>query len=145
MHTVAPSSLLKRALLLDAAGSGAIAVLQLMLPGPLHAALGLPPALLTGTGLFLLVYALALAVLARSGALWPALVRFVIAGNLGWVALSLLLPLTGAVTVTLPGALYIAAQAAAVLLFAGLEWRGLTRSLPDRVTRRGAMPAGRVL
>ena len=147
MHTVAPSRLLKSALLFDAAGSGAIAVLHLTVPGPLHEALGLPPALLTGTGLFLAVYAMALVVLARSSALWSALVRVVIAGNLGWVAASLLLPLTDAVAVTPLGELYIGAQAAAVLLFAGLEWRGLARSLPvsGRDARGRAMPAGRLL
>jgi hypothetical protein len=129
MHTVAPSRLLKTALLVDAAGSGAIAALHLLVPGPLRDALGLPSALLTGTGLFLAVYALALVALARAGALWSALVWVVIAGNLGWAAASVLLVVTGALPVTTLGAVYIEAQAAAVLLFAWLEWRGLGRSI----------------
>ena len=145
MHTVAPSRLLKSALLFDAAGSGAIAALHLALPDTLHDALGLPPTLLTATGLFLAGYVLVLVVLARSSAVWSALVWLVVAGNVGWAAASVVLMVTEAVPATPLGATYIAAQAAAVMLFAGLEWRGLLRSMPARgvVARETGVATGR--
>lgn len=86
--------------------------------------------MLTGTGLFLAGYALLLVVLARAGAVWSALVRFVIVGNLGWVVASVLLPVTETLPVTTLGAIYIALQAGAVLFFAALQSRGLVRSMP---------------
>jgi len=146
MNAIVPSRLLKTAFVLDAAGSGAIAALHLLLPAPLHDALGLPTSVLTGTGLFLAAYAAMLVVLARSGAVWSALVRFVIAGNLGWVAASVLLPVTGTLPATTPGAIYIALQAGAVLFFAVLQWRGLARSMPAQgvVARKADVMAGHV-
>lgn len=130
MNAIVPSRLLKTAFVLDAAGSGAIAALHLLLPAPLHDVLGLPTSVLTGTGLFLAVYASMLVVLARSSAVWAALVRLVIAGNLGWVVASVLLPVTGTLPTTTPGAIYVALQAGAVLFFVVLQWRGLMRSMP---------------
>jgi len=146
MNAIVPSRLLKTAFVLDAAGSGAIAALHLLLPAPLHDALGLPTSVLTGTGLFLAVYAAMLVVLARSGAVWSALVRLVIAGNLGWVAASVLLPVTGTLPATTPGAIYIELQAGAVLFFAVLQWRGLVRSMPAQgvVARKADVMAGHV-
>lgn len=132
MHTIVPSRLLKTAFVLDAVGSGAIAALHLLLPAALHEALGLPTGVLTGTGLFLAAYASMLVVLARGSAVWSALVRFIIAGNLGWVVASVLLPVTGALPATPLGEIYMESQAAAVLLFAVLQWRGLVRSMPAR-------------
>lgn len=144
MNTIVPSRLLKTAIVLDAAGSGAIAALHLLLPAPLHDALGLPMAVLTGTGLFLAAYASMLVVLARSSAVWSALVRFVIVGNLGWVVASVLLSVTATLPATTLGEMYIALQAGAVLLFAVLQWRGLVRSMPAQgvVARMGSVTSG---
>jgi hypothetical protein len=144
MNTIVPSRLLKTAFVLDATGSGAIAALHLLLPAALHDALGLPTAVLTGTGLFLAAYALLLVVLVRCGALLSALVRFVIAGNLGWVVASLLLSITGTLPATTLGVIYVELQAGAVLCFAVLQWRGLARSMPAHgvVARREAVTPG---
>lgn len=144
MNAIVPSRLLKSAFVLDAAGSGAIAALHLLLPAPLHDVLGLPTSVLTGTGLFLAVYASMLVVLARTGVVWSALVRFFVAGNLGWVVASVLLPVTGTLPATTLGELYIALQAGAVLLFAVLQWRGLARSMPAQgvVARVADVAAG---
>lgn len=137
MKTVAPSALLKFAFIADAAGSGAIALLQLGLSAYLGKLLLLPPALLLGTGLFLVGYTALLVVLATSKSVWPALVQFVVIGNVGWALACIGLMLTGIVE---PGALgigFLLIQAVAVLVFAALEWMGLASS----TVRHGLTPA----
>jgi hypothetical protein len=128
MKTVQPSRLLKSVFLFDAAASGAIATAHLLLPAVLHEALGLPRALLAGTGIFLALYVLLLVALANSRAVWHALALFVVAGNFGWAAASVVLLVTGAVSTTGLGTAYVLAQALGVLAFAALEYRGLKRS-----------------
>lgn len=143
MKTIVPSRLLRNAFLADAAASGAIAALHLALAaGPedgLSATLGLPSPLLSGTGLFLAAYTLLLVVLARSAAIWRAIGWFIVAGNVGWSVLSLLLLVTGGLAPAPLGVAYVGVQAVGVLLFALLEWRGLRTSLPRDV------PAGQPL
>ncbi|GGY64335.1 hypothetical protein [Pseudoduganella albidiflava] len=136
MQTVQPSGLLKSILLIDAAASGAMAAGHLLWPGMLGTTLALPGALLSGTGLFLAGYVLLLVGLARSRAVWRALVLFVIAGNVGWAVLSVALLAGGVLVPTGLGAAYVLAQAAGVLGFAALQYRGLGRSAP--VAGRGA-------
>jgi hypothetical protein len=123
MNSIAPSRFLKRALLADAAVSGAVAVLQLVAASLLAAETGLPGALLKGTGLFLIAYVALLITLATRQRLWPALIWFVIIGNVGWAIAAI------AVTQTLPlstlGHAFAAVHAVAVTVFAGLEYRGL--------------------
>lgn len=128
MYTIQPSRLLKAVLLLDAAASGAIATAHLLLPGMLHETLGLPRALLSGTGIFLALYVVMLVVLAQSKTLWRPLVLFVVVGNVGWTAASLALLATSAVATTGLGTAYVIAQAIGVLGFALLQYRGLAQS-----------------
>lgn len=140
MRTINPSSFLRTALLADAVVSGAVAILQIAVPSALRDALGLPPALVLGSGIFLVAYAALLVVLARSTRLPVAAVALVIAGNIAWAvacaALSLLPPLA-------PGALgiaYLLVQAVAVLVAAALVYAGLRRSEPDSSRMQGARP-----
>ncbi|QGZ41555.1 hypothetical protein IP92_00518 [Pseudoduganella flava] len=128
MKTVQPSRLLKSVFLCDAAASGAIATAHLLLPAALHEALGLPRALLAGTGIFLALYVLLLVALANSRAVWHALALFVVAGHVGWAAASVALLMSGTVAATGLGTAYVLAQALGVLAFAALEWRGLAQS-----------------
>ncbi|WUR14558.1 hypothetical protein E7V67_005485 [[Empedobacter] haloabium] len=148
MKTIVPSRLLRNAFLADAAASGAIAALHLFISGertgPVAATLGLPAPLLEGTGIFLALYALLLVVLARSRVVWSALAWFIVLGNVGWAALSGLLLATGGLAPAPLGGAYVVVQALGVLLFAGLEWRGVQVSLPGaRVTAQAGKDLAR--
>ncbi|MCY1042285.1 hypothetical protein OV208_13250 [Corallococcus sp. bb12-1] len=120
-------SLLRRALLLDSVASGAMGLLMAAASGPLGPLLGLEPALLRTAGLGLIPFALLLGYLASRATLpsWP--VWFVVAVNALWVVDSVLLMTHGPTTPTGLGVLFVAAQAAAVALFAVLEYAGLRR------------------
>ena len=128
MKSVQPAPFLKFAFIADAAVSGAVGVLQLLLPRALADWLLLPNALLLGTGVFLAAYAALLLVFARSKSLWRALVQFVIIGNVGWAIACLALLTSGAVAPSALGSAFLAVQVVAVLAFAGLEFAGLKRS-----------------
>ncbi len=118
---------LRRALLLDAAASGTMGALFLLAAGPLAGLLGLPVALVRYVGAFLIPFAATLLWIATRQAAATALVRVIAVGNLVWVAASVLLLVSGVVNPTLLGEAVVLAQAAAVLLFAYLEYSGLTK------------------
>lgn len=128
MKTVRPSPLLSVALTADAGASGLIAALQLSAARPLADALALPQALLVETGAFLVLSMLLVGALALGRRVVPALVRGVIAGNLIWAAGCIVLPAVGALQPGALGVAYLALQAVAVLLFAGLQALGLARA-----------------
>ncbi|NRF65633.1 hypothetical protein HLB44_01415 [Aquincola sp. S2] len=128
MRTIHPSPLLKFALLLDAAGSGAMALLQLAASSALTDALQLPRMLLVESGLFMAGYAVLLVVLARSARVWSALIGVIAIGNVGWALGCAALWATGAVTPTGWGLGFLAVHAASVLLFATLQGLGLRAS-----------------
>ncbi len=134
MKTVHPSPLLKFALLADAAVSGAMGVLQLSATATLAALLELPQALLLGTGEFLVVYALLLVGMATRARLWAALVVFIVLGNVMWGLACMALSGTGTLAPNALGIVFLLLQAAAVAVFAALEWRGLYRSTPAGAT-----------
>ncbi len=111
-------------LLFDAATCLAMAVLLLGLSALIAAWTGLPGRLLTVAGLLLLPCALLMSIAGRRRPPPPALVRLIVAGNLGWAAASVavLFMVDG---IGLLGQVFVIAQALVVLLLAGLEWRGL--------------------
>lgn len=131
MRIIEPSRLLRFAFGLDAAGTGAVAAVQLVALDKLVTLLNLPHALLLESGVFMGVYAALLLVLMRAGRLWAALVQFIVIGNGLWAVGCL-----GAMAAAAPNAWgigWLLFQAAAVLLFAGLQWMGLKASAPLRV------------
>lgn len=130
MKTVTPSPLLTFAFGADAIVSGAVALLQLAAAAWLGKLLQLPPALLLGTGLFLVGYTALLMVLARSRAIWSALVRFVALGNVGWAAGCVALMAADLVAPGPLGVGFLLVQAVTVLVFAALQWMGLASSAP---------------
>ncbi|TFW27799.1 hypothetical protein E4L96_03285 [Massilia arenosa] len=141
MNAIRPSLFLQRALALDAAGSLALAALQLIVPAPLARTFQLPDALLLATGAFLCAYA-ALLLWMRQAAVVPAwLVRLVIVGNVGWGISCLGLPLLGVLQPAFWGWDYLIFQAGAVLLFAVLEAKGLQQSQPAAIRVPAAVPA----
>lgn len=129
MKTVNLSPLLKLALWLDAAVTGAVALLQLAALDLLVAWLGLPRILLLESGLFLVAYALALAWLASRPRVPVGPVQAVIAANALWAVGCAMLVLAG-VAATWLGMAYLAVQAVAVVVFAALQRGGLRGSVP---------------
>jgi hypothetical protein len=121
------SSFLRTVLKLDAASclllSAALASGSDLLSQPL----GLPVALLIEAGVLLAIvglYILWLGMRARAPA---ALLWVVVVGNIGWALVSFAL-LAILPDITALGLAAVVVQAAAVLLFAALEWRGVRES-----------------
>lgn len=130
MRCFSPSPLLRRALLADAAASGAAGLLMLLGAGPLGALLHLPAGLLSGAGLVLLPYAALVAWLGSRASLTRPAVWAVIGINAVWAADSLLLLASGWVQPNGLGQAFVIAQALAVALFAELQFLGLRRPVP---------------
>lgn len=119
--------LLRHAILLDAIVSGATGALLWLGAAPLSGLLGLPLALLTSAGLFCVVYAAGLVLVARLAVIPRRLALAIVVGNVAWVAASLWLPVSGLVTPTTLGTAFVLVQAAAVMAFAVMQWIGVTR------------------
>jgi hypothetical protein len=124
---------LRRVLLLDAATSGTMGVLLLFAGGAAAQPLGLSAALLRWVGVILIPFAAYLIWMAtrardlRDGA------RGIVWTNVLWATGSVLLLVTGALSPTLLGELFVLLQAAVVAGFACAEYVGLRRSEAPRV------------
>jgi hypothetical protein len=113
---------LKRALLLDATASGGMGLILVLAAAPLVGVLGLPLDLLRYVGVFLVPFAGLLVWIATRRVVPLGLVAAVVIGNLLWVVASVALLLSGWANPTVLGEVFVLAQAAAVLLFAYLEF-----------------------
>ncbi|NUR49977.1 MAG: hypothetical protein HOV71_17775 [Hamadaea sp.] len=120
-------NLLRFALRLDASASAGLGVVILVLSGKLDEWLGTPTAFTVGVGVFLLVWATGLAVLAAQRDISPAGGWTVIVLNVGWIAASLAVAFGGAFDLTGWGVALSALQALPVLLFIDLQYLGLRR------------------
>lgn len=120
--------LLRFALRLDAAASGALGLLALAAAAPLAGLLGPAASALQGTGAFLVAYALALVLLAAREPIPRAGAWAVILGNTVWVLSSIGAVVAGRETLTALGVAVVLAQAAAVAVFVDLQWLGLRRA-----------------
>jgi hypothetical protein len=112
------SVFLRRILYFDAATCVAMGLFLVLLAQPLAPLLGLPALLLeiAGAALFPIAAFIVWAALYRRG------VGVVIAGNVAWVAASVLLVSAGWVSPTPLGYAFVLVQAAAVALLAALEY-----------------------
>lgn len=119
---------LPRVMWLDAASCAATGALQLLFTAWMTQATGLPAALLTGSGIFVLAYALVGAGIASRPTPPRTLIGLVAVGNVGWALACAGLAFSGALPLTLLGKLWLGAQAVAVLVLAELQWTGLRRS-----------------
>lgn len=137
MPTILPSTLLRRALLLDLAGSALFTVPQLAMAPALARLTQLPQALLFESAIFMLAYLALLLGMLRAATLPVWLVRTLIVGNSAWALGAL--ALAAVLAPPAPGLALLAAHAAGVLLFAALQQLGLRRS--ERVAAGGALPA----
>ena len=120
--------LLRIALRLDAAASGALGVLSVAAAAPLAGLLGPTAGMLRGTGAFLIGYALVLALVAARPTIPRPAAWAVVAGNTVWVLGSIGAVVAGLATFTGLGVAVVLAQAAAVAVFADLQWLGLRRA-----------------
>lgn len=122
------SGLLRTALRLDAAASGALGVLSLAAAPVLTDVLGPPVPVLVGVGAFLVVFAAGLLVLAARRPIPRPAAWTVVIGNAGWVVASVLAAVLGASALTGLGVAVVLVQAAAVAVLADLQWLGLRRT-----------------
>jgi hypothetical protein len=122
------TSFLRRALVADAAISGATGVLMLAGAGLLEQWLGAPAALLRYAGLSLLPFAALVGGLARRERPSRTAVWAVIALNAAWVAGSVLLVVSGSFSLSALGIAFILVQALAVAAFAEMQYVGLRKA-----------------
>ena len=120
--------LLRFALRLDAAGSGVLGLVGLAAAAPLADPLGMTTGGLRGTGAFLVAYALALVLIAARPVIPRTAAWTVVVGNTAWILGSLGAVVAGRDTFTALGVAVVLAQAAAVAVFADLQWLGLRRA-----------------
>lgn len=125
-----PGGLLRLALKLDAAASGALGVLALVASPVLADVLGAPVALLAPVGVFLTTFAASLWFAASRPNVSRSAARGVVALNLLWVALSVVAVVAGWFSLTALGVAFFLVQAAAVVLFADVQFFGLRRLRP---------------
>jgi hypothetical protein len=130
MSTFASPRFLPRVMAADALSCAATGAVQLGLTGPLAGLTGLPAALLTGTGVFLLAYAVLALWIARRSTPPRRLIGLVVVGNLAWAAGGVALLASGAIAPTALGVAWVLAQAVVVLVLAELQWMGLRATRP---------------
>jgi hypothetical protein len=121
------TTLLKRALLVDAIACSASVILLLGAAGWLSSYLGLPVALLVGAGLVLIPFVALLAFTVSRPRPPALLVGLVIGFNLAWMVASIGLLVAGVVAPTTLGLVVVAGQAVAVLGLAVLQYLGWQR------------------
>jgi hypothetical protein len=121
---------LRTALKLDAIVTGANGAAYLVAAGPLEDLLGLSPALLRGTGAFLLLFSAAVWTVASRPQVSASAALVVIALNALWAADSIAFLATGVADPTTAGAVWIVMQAVVVAGFAALQTvtRGAARN-----------------
>jgi hypothetical protein len=128
MSESSSTPLLRRALVLDAVASGAMAGLLVLAAPALSGIFGLSADLLRGVGVVLLPWVALLAWTTTRPRPARGLVLAIVAANAAWVAASAWLPLSGLVSPTTLGTAFVVAQAVAVAVFADLQWMGLRQN-----------------
>jgi len=118
---------LRYALLADAVASGATGLLMIAGADLLTGLLGLPVGLMREAGLLLIPYVALVAFVGTREVISRQAVQTIIALNVVWVAASVGLLVTDFVAPTALGTAFVLAQAAAVAVFAELQFIGLRR------------------
>lgn len=137
MSFIAPSRTLRQALFADAAVSGSAGLLHIAGGSSLTSWLGLPPALMLGSGLFMLFYAAALVGLARASSLRTGWIAVVVVGNFAWADACIALWAFDIVAPAAAGTAWLFMQAAAVTALA--LWQGIGWRVSKRVPAGGAL------
>lgn len=131
MSIFASPRFLPRVLWADALVSALTGLLHLAASGSLSQLTGLPTALLTGTGLFYLVYAATVGWMASRDPSPRALVMLVAVGNIAWGLACIGLLAAGTWPTTALGNAWVMVQALAVIVLGELQWLGLRASAPS--------------
>ena len=121
------SNFLRRALQADATMSGAAALLLLIGASFLEPLLGLPAALLRYAGILLVPFVVFVGFVASRAELSRPAIWVIVLANACWTVASLALLVSGLVSPSTLGYLFVIAQAVAVAIFAELQWVGLRR------------------
>lgn len=129
-----PETFLRRVLIADAVAGAVAGVVLLAGAGMLADLLALPVAMLRYAGCALLPVAAFITFVATRPRLSRAGVWTVIAINAIWTVESIALLFSGWVHPTLPGQIFVVAQALMVAGFAELEFIGLRRAAPRAIT-----------
>jgi hypothetical protein len=127
-RTPTSDRLLRLALRVDATASGALGVVGVAAAPVLTRLLGPPAPLLIGVGVFLVLFALSLLVLAARPVIPRPAAWAVVIGNGAWVVASVVATVAGWNALTALGVAVVLAQAVAVAVFADLQWLGLRRT-----------------
>lgn len=128
MQSIPSVSFLRGALALDAAASGGMALAMLAFGSMLSSLLNLPLDLLQDAAIVLVPFAAFVGFLASRPQPSRVGVWIVIALNVVWVIDSVALLFTGSIEPNVLGSAFVIAQAAAVAVFAALEYVGVRRS-----------------
>ena len=128
MSVFAHPRFLRTVFLADAASGAGTALLHLAAAGALAGWLGLPAALLSGSGMLLLLFVALAGYLSLCDPVPRPLAWALVAGNVAWVLACVgLLAGAGGFTPGLLGSGYLLVQAVAVGALAALQWAGLRR------------------
>jgi hypothetical protein len=123
------STMLRGALFVDAAVSGATGLLLLLAGGWLGAQLDLPATLLRSAGIILLPFAAAVGYAASYDQLSRGAVQTIVAINVAWVVASIALLFTGQVSPNTLGIAFVVIQALAVAALADVQFMALRRAV----------------
>jgi hypothetical protein len=118
---------LRIVLFIDAAACLAMGLLMTAGSGLLSRMTEIPAGLLVSAGMSLFPIGVFIAFVATRAATWPGGVWLVIVGNLGWVVGSFWLLVGSQIAPNALGSAFVLFQAAAVAVFAALEFLGLRR------------------
>ncbi|WP_066269530.1 hypothetical protein [Hydrogenophaga palleronii] len=130
LDTLTSPAGLRRVLAFDAIAGGATGVLHLGLAGPLSGLLGLPAALLQGTGVAIFAFVSLAAWLAMQAAPPRAALTTLALGNFAWVIGCVAVGFGAAPAITPWGMTYALMQAVVVLVLAELQWMAPRRQRP---------------
>jgi hypothetical protein len=119
--------LLRTALKLDAIVTGANGAAYLIAAGPLGDLVGLDPALLRGTGAFLIAFAAAVYLTATRQSISRPAAYAIVAANAVWAIGSVVAAIAGWGSPETAGTVWIVMQAVVVAGFAELQLTGLRR------------------
>lgn len=127
MSMINHPAFLRTVLRIDAATCIATGLLMSVGSGMLAGLTQIPSGLLMSAGFSLFPVAAFIAFVASRSPVWPLGVWLVVVGNIGWVLASLWLLTGGAIKANAFGSAFVLIQAAAVAVFAYLEYAGLDR------------------
>ena len=127
-----PQNFLRYVLWADALSCLACGLLQVTLTGSLDQRFGLPLPLYVGSGVFLILYSVAVAYLATRPNVPSAIVWLLIVGNVAWGVGAVGILVGADMSVTVLGKAYIIAQALTVLVLAQLQYLCVRPGQPNR-------------